>query len=131
MQPPTTKFITSFFSLYIMTTRKKRMLAEQSLYETEQGRVLKPDVYGTRKKLIRQNQQLYNQHNDDDFGDDIPVDSDTITTAEYLIRSNSQCNTPICFVHQIYSILPNNTVADRELVKSLYMRERVQTKSIY
>lgn len=92
------------------------MLAEQKLYETEQGRISKPDVYGTRKSLIRQNQQLYKDQEDAEFGDDIPIESDVITAAEYLIKSNPKSSIPICFVHQIYSILPNNTVVDRELV---------------
>lgn len=98
------------------------MLAEQRLYTTQEGRIYKPDVYGTLKKVIRQNEQLYaDPDNDDEFGDDIPIESDTISTAEYLIKSNPMSNIPVCFVHQIYSILSNNTVADRELVCSIYL----------
>ncbi|KAL9550378.1 hypothetical protein MBANPS3_004747 [Mucor bainieri] len=97
-----------------MYSRKKRIEAEQKLYNVQQGKIKKPDVYGTRKKP-----PIF-KHDDDpddfDFNDDNLVVNDAVATAQYLIKSNPKSSIPICFVHQIYSILPNNnTVTDREL----------------
>lgn len=106
--------------------RRKRIAAEQSLYNLQQGKIQKPDVYGTkrRKRLLAGNaaeesdQQEANELYpfDDEFDNNL-IDSDTIATAELLIKSNPKSALPICFVHQIYSILPNNTIVDRELVR--------------
>ncbi|KAI7901489.1 serine-threonine protein kinase 19-domain-containing protein [Cokeromyces recurvatus] len=98
-----------------MNTRKRRMAAEQMLYNLQQGQTYEPDVFGTkRKKMIRdtKDQQDEFEQNEDVFKD---LESDAITTAEFLIKSNPKSTIPICFIHQIYSILPNNTMVDREL----------------
>lgn len=102
-----------------MNNRRRRVAAEQRLYNSQQGRVEKPDVYGTRKRLIKKVIHELDQDEGDDS--EFPMDmsmlsSDTITAAEYLINSNPKSSIPLCFVHQIYSILPNNTIVDRELV---------------
>jgi len=109
-----------------MNARKRRIEAEQRLYNIQQGKVQKPDVYGSRKKppVVKNNDQ------DDEFfenvnDDNLVINSDAVSAAEYLIKINPRSSIPICFVHQIYSILPNNnTVTDRELVSR---RERVYT----
>ncbi|CAO0799116.1 unnamed protein product [Mucor circinelloides] len=100
-----------------MNARKRRIEAEQRLYNIQQGKVQKPDVYGSRKKppVVKNNDQ------DDEFfenvnDDNLVINSDAVSAAEYLIKINPRSSIPICFVHQIYSILPNNnTVTDREL----------------
>lgn len=105
-----------------MNARKRRIEAEQNLYNIQQGKVQKPDVYGHRKRPpIRKNSNIINEDEDHEFfGDvDIPMNSDAVTAAEYLIKINPKSSIPICFLHQIYSILPNNnTVTDRELVSN-------------
>ncbi|GAN10772.1 Ser/Thr protein kinase [Mucor ambiguus] len=100
-----------------MSERKKRIEAEQKLYNIQQGKVQKPDVYGSRRKP-----PMVKHHDPDDelFGDvnddNLVMNSDAVSAAEYLIKINPKSSIPICFVHQIYSILPNNhTVTDREL----------------
>jgi hypothetical protein len=102
--------------------RKKRITAEQSLYNLQQGKTKKPDVYGTRKRLVRNLAKQRDQYQETDEFDSLEditeIDSDTISAADYLIKSNPKSVIPICFVHQIYSILPNNTIVDRELVSS-------------
>jgi hypothetical protein len=105
-----------------MNARKRRIEAEQNLYNIQQGKVQKPDVYGYRKRPpIRKNSNIINEDEEDEFfGDvDIPLNSDAVTAAEYLIKINPKSSIPICFLHQIYSILPNNnTLTDRELVSN-------------
>lgn len=112
------------FFLFIMYARKRRIEAEQRLYNIQQGKVQKPDVYGSRKKPPA----VKNSDQDDEFfenvnDDNLVMNSDAVSAAEYLIKINPRSSIPICFVHQIYSVLPNNnTVTDRELVSR---RERV------
>ena len=105
-----------------MNARKRRIEAEQNLYNIQQGKVQKPDVYGHRKRPpIRKTSNIINEDEEDEFfGDvDIPLNSDAVTAAEYLIKINPKSSIPICFLHQIYSILPNNnTLTDRELVSN-------------
>ncbi|KAK4510200.1 clathrin associated protein complex medium subunit [Mucor velutinosus] len=100
-----------------MYARKKRIEAEQKLYNIQQGKVQKPEVYGSRKKP-----PMMKHHDLDDalFGDAnddlLVMNSDAVSAAEYLIKINPKSSIPACFVHQIYSVLPNhNTVTDREL----------------
>lgn len=110
-----------------MNNRRRRVVAEQSLYNSQRGRVHKPDVYGTRRKVVKKVIQDLNQGDDQDefpMEDITLLDSDTITAAKYLINSNPKSSIPMCFVHQIYSILPNNTIVDRELVKGRKEREK-------
>ncbi|EPB86171.1 hypothetical protein HMPREF1544_07073 [Mucor circinelloides 1006PhL] len=79
-----------------MNARKRRIEAEQRLYNIQQGKVQKPDVYGSRKKppVVKNNDQ------DDEFfenvnDDNLVINSDAVSAAD---------------------ILPNNnTVTDREL----------------
>lgn len=90
---------------------RKRTIAEQGLY-LQQAKVQKPDVYGIRKRLVQKIES------DDEFpieDEILSLDSDTISAAEYLTGMNPSL--PICILHQIYSILPNNTTVDRELVR--------------
>lgn len=119
-------FPSPFFScISIMYARKRRIEAEQRLYNIQQGKVQKPDVYGSRKKppTVRHHDPedaLFGDVNDDN----LVMNSDAVSAAEYLIKINPKSSIPICFVHQIYSILPNNnTVTDRDLV-SEYTCER-------
>ncbi|KAL0144620.1 serine-threonine protein kinase 19-domain-containing protein [Mucor lusitanicus] len=106
-----------------MYARKRRIEAEQKLYNIQQGKIQKPDVYGTSRKKP----PMVKHHDSDDefFGEDVNDDnivmnSDAVSAAEYLIKINPKSSIPICFVHQIYSILPNNnTVTDRELQQAL------------
>lgn len=105
-----------------MNNRRRRVIAEQSLYSLQQGRIQKPDVYGTRRKVVKKVIQDLNQGDDQDefpIEDVTLLDSDTITAAKYLISSNPKSSIPMCFVHQIYSILPNNTIVDRELQEAI------------
>ncbi|CEG75157.1 hypothetical protein RMATCC62417_10252 [Rhizopus microsporus] len=104
---------------------RKRIDLEQKLYRTQQT-IHKPDVYGTeRRKVNKIKNELINSHNnkddDDDFDNDIvatQIESDSINAANYLIRLNNT-GIPICFVHQIYSILPNPTMIDNELQEAI------------
>ncbi|KAI9476170.1 MAG: serine-threonine protein kinase 19-domain-containing protein [Benjaminiella poitrasii] len=99
-----------------MSARKRRIAAEQSLYNNQQGKSYEPDVFGTRRKRVMM--RANKQQGDDEFDqhdDDLQLESDAITTAEFLIKNNPKLSIPICFIHQIYSILPNNTIVDREL----------------
>ena len=98
-----------------------------------------PDVYGIKRRalekrirnqVLNDNNNSNNNEDDDEFGDlELPaVISDTVATAQYLIDklsftektkyTNITKRLPrICFLHQIYSILSDNTAVDRELVK--------------
>ncbi|CEJ04283.1 hypothetical protein RMCBS344292_18250 [Rhizopus microsporus] len=104
---------------------RKRIDLEQKLYRTQQT-IHKPDVYGIeRRKVNKIKNELINSHNnkddDDDFDNDIvatQIESDSINAANYLIRLNNT-GIPICFVHQIYSILPNPTMIDNELQEAI------------
>lgn len=111
--------------LFIMYARRKRIEAEQKLYNVQQGKVQKPDVYGTRKKppMAKHHDpdDAFFGHVNDDDDDNLVMNSDAVSAAEYLIKINPNSSIPVCFVHQIYSILPNNnTVTDRDLV-SIYI----------
>lgn len=93
-----------------------------------------PDVYGNKKRAKRDLQQQLQQSNrsdnDDPYDDDhdghaMEVASDSIATAQYLINNvmlgpkdclvNNKLPR-VCFIHQIYSILRDNTMVDREIV---------------
>ncbi|OAD01805.1 hypothetical protein MUCCIDRAFT_111145 [Mucor lusitanicus CBS 277.49] len=85
-----------------MYARKRRIEAEQKLYNIQQGKIQKPDVYGTSRKKP----PMVKHHDSDDefFGEDVNDDnivmnSDAVSAAD---------------------ILPNNnTVTDRELQQAL------------
>ncbi|KAI8880074.1 hypothetical protein K501DRAFT_255623 [Backusella circina FSU 941] len=91
---------------------------QQSIYEREQGKIQKPDVYGVRKRKIKKVLQRLNQHDDhvDEF-DEITanVDSDAVAAAKFLIQNLPSTMPPVCLLHQIYNILPNNTIVDKEI----------------
>ncbi|KAI8969114.1 serine-threonine protein kinase 19-domain-containing protein [Mycotypha africana] len=106
--------------------RRQRIAAEQELYRIQQGAVYKPDVYQTKKHSthIRRAQLQQTTHNDEEFSDlneelDLEDHSDAVMTAEYLIQNNTKSILPLCFIHQLYSILSNNTMTDREIQASL------------
>ncbi|KAI8091168.1 serine-threonine protein kinase 19-domain-containing protein [Gilbertella persicaria] len=100
--------------------KRRRLLAvEQQLYQTQHGKIQKPDAYGIKRDLARK-QSGKQEDGSDDFDDDLDealfkLDSDSLTTADYLIKANPNSNLPVCLVHQVYSIIPNNTMVDREL----------------
>ncbi|OBZ87010.1 Serine/threonine-protein kinase 19 [Choanephora cucurbitarum] len=98
------------------SSKRTKIATEQRLYQTQQGRIYKPDVYGIRRQKVR---PPIHSDTTDDFDDIdhalIQVDSDSMTAAELLIQKNPQSNIPACLIHQIYSILPNHTTVDREL----------------
>lgn len=101
-----------------------------------------PDVYGQRwREKEKLKEELQQNPDNDEFEDlNLPVTSDTLAAAQYLI--NNQLPTSeknkhlelvrkfprICFVHQIYSMLSDNTAVDRELVigLSLSMRKSIE-----
>lgn len=109
-------FFLFFLFLYIMNNRQ-RIDAEQTLYRTQQ-RIKKPDVYRNNiKKAKRIRHELLAQEEDemkDDFV--MQIASDSVNAASYLIGLNDT-SVPVCFIHQIYSILPNPTLIDKELVR--------------
>ncbi|ORZ24214.1 serine-threonine protein kinase 19-domain-containing protein [Absidia repens] len=96
-------------------------------------RPLDPDVYGNKKRATRRIKEQLEQANDNDGDPDDDDDfngqavvSDSIATAQYLIKnlmlpSNGMTKVtnlklpPVCFIHQIYSILRDNTAVDREI----------------
>jgi serine/threonine-protein kinase 19 len=95
-----------------------------------------PDVYNQRRKEVQKVTERIEQENDDEFdmfndgeSDNAVVQDafDTYNALRYFIYSASlppsskfkDVNTSlprICFLHQLYSILPDNTAVDRELV---------------
>lgn len=93
-----------------------------------------PDTYNQRRKEVQKvTERIANddQEEFDDFttiGDQQPQNAaieeafDTYNALRYFIYnaslpSSSKSNVPrICFLHQLYSILPDNTAVDRELV---------------
>ncbi|CEP12052.1 hypothetical protein [Parasitella parasitica] len=103
-----------------MQARKNRIQAEQRLYNIQQGKIIKPNVYGHRKRPPITKTSSGSEQDEEFFeGDDQVLASDAIAAAEYLLEINHKSSIPVCFVHQIYSILPNrNTVTDRELQKA-------------
>ncbi|KAI9497249.1 serine-threonine protein kinase 19-domain-containing protein [Zychaea mexicana] len=100
-----------------------------------------PDVYGVKRRASEKKLRCNNaasttpdrleENEDDEFGDlDLFDISDTVVTAQYLIdklsltdkakRTDVAAKLPrICFLHQIYSILPDNTAVDRELKEAI------------
>ncbi|KAG1135698.1 hypothetical protein G6F37_002346 [Rhizopus arrhizus] len=98
---------------------RQRIDAEQTLYRTQQ-RVKKPDVYRNNiKKAKRIRHELLAQEEDemkDDFV--MQIASDSVNAASYLIGLNGT-SVPVCFIHQIYSILPNPTLIDKELQEAI------------
>ncbi|KAG1049518.1 hypothetical protein G6F43_008155 [Rhizopus delemar] len=98
---------------------RQRIDAEQTLYRTQQ-RVKKPDVYRNNiKKAKRIRHELLAQEEDemeDDFV--MQIASDSVNAAIYLIGLNDT-TVPVCFIHQIYSILPNPTLIDKELQEAI------------
>ncbi|KAI9250325.1 serine-threonine protein kinase 19-domain-containing protein [Sporodiniella umbellata] len=98
----------------------KRIKTEQSIYKSQQT-IKKPDVYGhsrEKAKKIRRSlttkkeSGLDGTSEDDTIAWQIPPDS--AVAANYIIQLNST-NIPICFAHQLYSVLPNATLVDKEL----------------
>ncbi|OAD79917.1 hypothetical protein PHYBLDRAFT_58958 [Phycomyces blakesleeanus NRRL 1555(-)] len=84
------------------------------------------DAYGIKKKAIRKRlKKLEENESADEFGDDLPIISDATAAADYLIKKASystnrnlnliKTRLPICFIHQIYDLLPNYTDVDRDL----------------
>ncbi|KAI9026414.1 serine-threonine protein kinase 19-domain-containing protein [Phycomyces nitens] len=85
-----------------------------------------PDAYGIKKKAIRKRLKKFEDNEfADEFGDDLPIVSDGSAAADYLIKKGLQSTTkignsikarlPICFIHQIYDLMPNYTAVDRDL----------------
>lgn len=81
----------------------------------QQAKVKKPDVYGIKKRLVK---KLQKEDGEDEFpvDDILSLESDTVSAAEYL-TSREKTSSGLCLLHQIYSILTNNTTVDRELVR--------------
>jgi hypothetical protein len=97
-----------------------------------------PDIYNTRRKKVQKVRDKIDHDSDGDF-DDFKIDDladntvideafDTYNTMKYFIYNaplpttshmkNFPPNLPrICFSHQLYSVLPDNTAVDRELVR--------------
>ncbi|KAI9342431.1 serine-threonine protein kinase 19-domain-containing protein [Pilaira anomala] len=95
-----------------------RRLHHSKSNQSTQGKVVKPDVYGLRRQKIKRAIASFEQDDDDEFPmdeDELNVESDAINAAEYLIRLNVKSSLPVCFIHQIYSIVNNHTLVDREL----------------
>lgn len=83
------------------------------MHSIYKGKIQKPNVYGIRKRRLKQ----LNEEEDDEFPmeeEEWDLSSDTISAAEYLTGMKSSFG--LCLSHQIYSILPNATTVDRELV---------------
>ncbi|KAI8341801.1 serine-threonine protein kinase 19-domain-containing protein [Chlamydoabsidia padenii] len=124
-----------------MSTGQKRSrvyystVVEKSDYDL---RPLIPDVYGNKKRATRDIQQRLQQvgRSNDDLDDPYDEDdtcntdiaSDSIATAQYLIDhvmfTPNDCLTNnrlprLCFTHQIYSILRDNTMVDREIQQAI------------
>lgn len=110
-------FLMADYCLFFNTM--SRRLHHSKSNQSTQGRVVKPDVYGLRRQKIKRAIASFEQDDDDEFPMDegeLNVESDAINAAEYLIRLNVKSSLPVCFIHQIYSIVNNHTVVDRELV---------------
>lgn len=100
----------------------RRIEAEQTLYRTQQ-RIKKPDVYGhikNKARMIRK-ELLTAEEEEDDIALQIP--SDSVNAANYMIQLNNT-HIPVCFIHQLYSILPNATLVDKELVISFFLKKK-------
>lgn len=112
-----------------MERSRKRARYEYSSLENA-ARDVTPDIYGERQKikekvLSEAAAAADGEFSDDDF--DFSQISDAIAVAQHLIKvavkdkhnhSESVQKLPkICFVHQIYSLLPDNTAVDRMVGK--------------
>ncbi|KAI8986342.1 serine-threonine protein kinase 19-domain-containing protein [Pilobolus umbonatus] len=100
--------------------RKRRI--EQELYKREDGNTHIPDVYGVRRrKQAKIRSDLTDSHGEgyELLNEDITVESDAVTAATYLIAHNTQSTIPVCFLHQLYSILSNHTTVDREIQQAI------------
>ncbi|KAG2225886.1 hypothetical protein INT45_006582 [Circinella minor] len=94
-----------------------------------------PDVYGIKRRALEKrirNDILHDNNDHDEFDDlELPaIISDTVATAQYLIdklsftektkHTDTTKRLPrVCFLHQIYSILSDNTAVDRELQEAI------------
>ncbi|ORZ01311.1 serine-threonine protein kinase 19-domain-containing protein [Syncephalastrum racemosum] len=89
-----------------------------------------PDVYGQKRRATERRQaELRRNLDQEDAADDWPLPSDTTVAALTLIhnavdttkdQSESVRKLPhVCFLHQIYSLLANNTAVDRELQEAV------------
>ncbi|KAL1929023.1 hypothetical protein VTP01DRAFT_2082 [Rhizomucor pusillus] len=114
-----------------MERSRKRARYEYSSLENA-ARDVTPDIYGERQKikekvLSEAAAAADGEFSDDDF--DFSQISDAIAVAQHLIKvavkdkhnhSESVQKLPkICFVHQIYSLLPDNTAVDREVQQAI------------
>ncbi|CAO3634513.1 unnamed protein product [Cunninghamella blakesleeana] len=104
-------------------------------YNKEQGydiNKIDPDIYGYNKKKAKIITQRLEQENDDTFEelDSQFIPSDTTSMAHYLIdhimfnskdkKRHSNKKIPrVCLLHQIYSLLKNNTMVDREMQQAV------------
>ncbi|KAI8144210.1 serine-threonine protein kinase 19-domain-containing protein [Fennellomyces sp. T-0311] len=88
-----------------------------------------PDVYGIKKRATER-KVLTEQHDDEFDHLEWPDISETVITAQYLIsnlalteqarRTDLAQKLPrVCFLHQIYSIITDNTMVDRELQEAI------------
>ncbi|CAO3629045.1 unnamed protein product [Cunninghamella echinulata] len=94
---------------------------------------INPDVYGHKIKSIKKITQRIEQENDETYIDDLDdqlIPSDTITAAQYLIdqlmfqpndkkKFENKKMPKVCLLHQIYSLLRNNTAVDREMQQAV------------
>ncbi|KAI8366129.1 serine-threonine protein kinase 19 [Blakeslea trispora] len=102
------------------STKRTRIATSQHLYQTQQRRIYKPDVYGIRKLKTRPQTSTEATEDFDDIEHDLAqMDSDSIAAVELLIQKNPQSNLPVCLIHQVYSILSNHTTVDREIQEAL------------
>ncbi|KAH8553917.1 serine-threonine protein kinase 19-domain-containing protein [Umbelopsis sp. PMI_123] len=110
------------------SSKRARLRYAESLRDTTHV----PDTYNQRRKEVRKVIERIEKDQQEEF-DDIPniVDHpdnaaieeafDTYNALRYFIYSaslpsSSKASIPrICFLHQLYSILPDNTAVDREL----------------
>ncbi|KAI8376140.1 serine-threonine protein kinase 19-domain-containing protein [Radiomyces spectabilis] len=108
--------------------REQYALVAEKMDEQTLERVI-PDVYGNKKRAIRNFVQQY-QDQDEDDDNAFPIISDTVAAAQLLIENlaiplsakgsdAAKKIPPVCFVHQIYSVLKDNTAVDRELQQAV------------
>ncbi|CAO3672942.1 unnamed protein product [Rhizopus stolonifer] len=95
----------------------KRIEAEQTLYRTQQ-RIKKPDVYGHKKDKARMIRKELLTAEEEEDGIALQIPSDSVNAANYMIQLNNT-HIPVCFIHQLYSILPNATLVDKELQEAI------------
>jgi hypothetical protein len=119
------------FLVMSSSSKRARLRYAESLRDTTHV----PDTYNQRRKEVRKVTERIEKDQQEEF-DDIPniVDHpdnaaieeafDTYNALRYFIYSaslpsSSKASIPrICFLHQLYSILPDNTAVDRELVRA-------------